>query len=1131
MKCPECQFDNREEAKFCSECGFKFVLSCPDCGNSIRASSKFCDECGCALEPPLETFDDVSEIEGLPIQPAAKINTEDVAPIVGERKHVTVFFSDLTGYTAMSEKLDPEEVKEITTQIFDGISKIVSKYEGFIEKFAGDAVMALFGAKETHEDDPVRAIKAAREIHNFVNTLNPKYEKIMEEPLSMHTGINTGLVVTGEVNLEKGTHGVVGDTINVAARLSAMGNAGEILIGPETFYLSEGYFDFEELKPVSIKGKSAPFRVYKFLAQKEQPIKLHRLHGFKADLIGRKAEMNQLSEAVRNLWAGKGSVFSIYGAAGTGKSRLIQDFKASLNLEKIQWLEGQAYPFSENIPYYPLTNLLSQSLQIKEDDQPEEVRKKVEAGLGDLIGRNQDLIPYIGSLFSLSYSEIEEVSPEHWKTQLHRAIQTVVSALAKRAPTIICLEDLHWADPSFLELLRQLIPELIEQVLFLCAYRPIISLFNDRHVSTMASFCQEISLQDFSSTESEAMIKSLLKIKKIPLDLKQFVHYKIEGNPFYIEEFINSLIESDTLIRNNDNWKLAKSIKEAGVPSNIHGVIADRLDRLEKENKRILQEASVIGRSFFYEILNRITEHKKNVDHCLSSLERLDLIRTKSLQPDLEYIFKHALTQEVAYSGLLRKERLIIHERIALVIEKLFHDRLAQFYESLAFHFSRSLSADKAIDYLIKSGRKSYNRFSLKESAEYFKDAYEILSTKSSKTKIDNLLLIDLLLEWAHVLNNSANYKAMLDLLNHERDIAESSGDKKRLGLFYAWLAWAFQCSGQPEEGYHIGLKGLEFGEQIGDEKIIGYTCTFLSFICTNLGLLEDAIRYGERTQKSKFVYADQDLFRLSSHAIGIAYAFRGKPKKTEEIGRNLIDYGEKISNHRCLSIGHSIVGYGQMWVGDLQSAIKHFIRAIQISPDPGFAINAKVFLGMSYISNNQTKKAENILKSVIQIRDDFEVYGGIIDMLNSVVLLAKGNFKQGIVKWERTVSGFKKIGSKIRYAMAYNLIGKFYAQLASRSGPIDLSLMVRNIGFLVKNVPFARKKAETHFKKAIEIASEIGAKSIVGQAKLDLGKLYKTKGRTDKARNYLSAAIQIFEECEAEIYLKQAREAIASLG
>jgi len=289
MQCPDCQIENREEAKFCIGCGYRFHLTCPECGQTDPPESKFCSECGCNLESAKEASTLISDTERLSHPPSPEKPIRAIAPIVGERKHVTVLFSDLIGYTAMSEKLDPEEVKEITSRIFGEVSKIVANYDGFVEKYAGDAVMALFGAAASHEDDPVRAINAAREIHNFVDALSPQYEERIEQALSMHTGINTGLVVTGEVNFEKGTHGVAGDTVNVASRLSGLGNAGEILVSRDTYTQSEGYFDYEDLGHPKIKGKSEPIRVYKVLALKSKPVKIHRLHGLRAELVGRKA--------------------------------------------------------------------------------------------------------------------------------------------------------------------------------------------------------------------------------------------------------------------------------------------------------------------------------------------------------------------------------------------------------------------------------------------------------------------------------------------------------------------------------------------------------------------------------------------------------------------------------------------------------------------------------------------------------------------------------------------------------------------------------------------------------------------------------------------------------------------------
>jgi len=374
MKCPKCQFENPEGKKFCGECGARLEVLCPHCRSLNPPDFKFCGECGHKLEEAAE-----------PAKPIAPVTDS-------ERKHVTVLFSDMSGYTAMTEKLDPEEVKEIMGRVFGEISQVVARYEGFIEKFIGDAVMALFGAPKAHEDDPVRAIKAAREIHDIISSISPRYEKRIGKPLAMHTGICTGLVVTEDVNLEKGTHGVLGDTINTASRLSGLAKPGEIVVGSDTYHQAEGYFFFEPLEITHVKGKAEPVKSYKVLSPKEDPTKTHRISGLRAELIGRKVEMAQLQEALQNLKQGKGSIFSIVGDAGTGKSRLIEEFKSTINPDEVQWREGHAYAYSQNIPYFPVMDLLSRAWQVHEGDNTEQIRQKVEAGARSRLGDREDLI-------------------------------------------------------------------------------------------------------------------------------------------------------------------------------------------------------------------------------------------------------------------------------------------------------------------------------------------------------------------------------------------------------------------------------------------------------------------------------------------------------------------------------------------------------------------------------------------------------------------------------------------------------------------------------------------------------------------------------------------------------------------
>ena len=1113
MKCPKCQFDNREGAKFCGKCRAKLLLVCSQCNFENPPDNIFCDECS-------QRLDEVAVKEKI----ASKAE--------GERKHVTVLFSDLSGYTAMSEKLDPEEVKEITSRIFGDISTIVDKYDGFIEKYVGDAVMALFGVPKAHEDDPIRAIKAAREIHQLVDTISPEVEKKIGQSISMHTGINTGLVVTGEVDLERGTHGIAGDTINLASRLSGIGKAGEILVGPDTYRQAEGYFNFEALGPTLIKGKTELVGVHKVLSLKEKPNKIHRILGLRAGLIGRTMEMSQLGEAVEKLQKGERSIISVCGDAGTGKSRLVEEFKTNLDFKEIQWQEGHSHAYSQSIPYFTLIDLLNRSFQVKEQDPPEQIRKKIESGVKDLVGEKRDIIPYIGGLYSLSFPEVDEVSPEFWQSHLYGAVQEIFSSIAQRAPTVICLEDLHWADPSTLKLLRFILSEFKYPALFLCVYRPTFTHFKTYPSRNFEKIHREIQLHDLSSSDAQDMIRSLLKTDRIPAELQKYLHEKAEGNPFYLEEVINSLIESETLVKDNGSWKLSLSISDVDIPPTIHGVIGGRLDRLEMETKRILQEASVIGRVFLHEILKQITDLNYHIDRCLSDLVGLDLIKTKSIQPELEYIFKHGLTQETVYNGLLKKERRKIHERIGIVIEQLFQDRLPEFYETLAYHFSQGQSELKAVDYLIKSGDKSLKRYALEESHQYFQRAYDILSNKPEKTKEELSILIDIINKWASVFYFIGDVSGFMELLKAHEEDAERLADEAKQGMYYAWLGWAKGMQEQVNDSFYYLEKALKIGEKIDDPLVVGYSYTWLIFSCME-GLLGKGVVYGKKAfEIAKVIESDQYLYFKSLSGMGHIYYQQGKRKKISEIAGRLLDYGTRHSNVRCMTVGHICSGYDYEIAGDFPSAIKCYREAIAVSKDPIYNHWAGVFLGTAYLANGQLKEAEAPLQEVVSYSQKYGygILGTIAYAAYGIVLIEKGKMSEGLKMIEEAKQSSLKNERTWVYAFVEFLLGSVYAQIVKGGKPINLLTMAKNIGFLIRNVPNASKKAEEHFSKAIEVAKEIGANGLLGPAYLNLGLLYKTKKKTKQAKECIMRAIEIFVQSDAEVYLKQANEDLESL-
>jgi len=1110
MKCLKCKSENPEGTEFCRACGATLEKVCLKCHFSNPRQFRFCGDCGHKLNEAVETE------KAIPASEA-------------ERKHATVLFSDLSGYTAMTERLDPEEVKEIMSRIFGEVGQVITKYEGFIERFFGDEVMAIFGAPKAHEDDPVRAIKAAREIHDVVKKMSPRFEDKIGQPLAMHTGINTGLLVTGDEYIGKGRHGLTGDTINVAARLTKLAQAGEVLVGPDTYRQAEGYFTFDHVEFTKVKGRAEPVQVYKVLSPKVRPTTIHRLSGFRADLIGRTEEMAQLGKALERLRSGEGSILSVSGDAGTGKSRLVEEFKATLNLEEIQWREGHAYAYSQNIPYFLMIDMMNRAWEIEESDPPEAVKKKVKSSIEYLLGKEEDVVPYVGSLYALDYPEIKGVTPEFWKSRLHRAMEKIFSAIAKRAPTVICMEDLHWAEPSSLDLLRFIVSENTIPVFFLCVYRPHFSLFIGDQIDKLKKEYREIQIRDFSPSEAQDMVGSLLKGKIIPHELLQFVKEKVEGNPFYLEEVINSLIESETLIRDNGIWKLAGSLSQSGISPTIHGVISGRVDRLEKFTKQILQEASVIGRAFHYDILTRITEREDTIDDSLSGLERLDLVRVKSHEPDLEYIFKHALTQEVVYNGILKKERCKKHERIGRAMEAFFKNRIAEFCETLAFHFTQGQSLHKAVHYLVKSGEKSLGRYSVEEADQFYKSAFEIVLDQANDFQEQEKLLIDILFKWALVLYYLGDFKRMAELFIRHRDLAESLDDMPRLGWFYAWLGFAWYARSNYKDSVSYLEKALEIGHEIQNQEIIGHACAWLSYNYGDLGRFQDAIKSAEKAHRISRLIDSDYLYFKPLGGIGLTCYFMGDSRGAFEAGKASLEFGIGHNNSRSLVLGHLCIASGHAVMGDIPSTIEYIRKSISAATDPLYYHMASFYLSMFLVETKEFHEAEKRLKEVLAFTSSLgaEWMKTPCSLFLGAVLMAKGHMNGGMGMIEEARRQFEIEERQFFSALAEYILGRLYLQIVQRDVQIGFSAMTRNIGFLLRNLPFASRKGEYHFIKSIEISENIGAKSLLGQAHLDLGLLHKAKRRTGLARKYLSKSVQIFRDIEAKVFLRQAKEAL----
>ena len=1110
MICPRCAHPNPPDVKFCNDCGQMMGSICSSCGTVNLPESKFCSQCGNLLA----TIDIPAADDKLMKRRRSDVDKSAFAQTAaGERKHVTVLFSDMTGYTALTQRLDPEEVRDITARIFHEISTVVAKYEGFIEKFAGDAVMAVFGAVRAHEDDAIRSIIAAREIHERVDAYSLKYEKQIGQILSMHSGINTGLVVTGNVDFNKGTHGIAGAPLNIASRLCSLAKSGEILVGAETYGQSLGYFNFVSLDPVKVKGVDSPVQIYKVISLIDQPKKIHRFHGLRADLIGRTPELELLTEALSRVRAGKGGLVSICGNAGTGKSRLIEEFRIISQREKVHWREGQCYPYSRNFTYFPLIDLLNRTLGIGESDPPKLVREKIESGL-DFVERKEEVVPYVGSLYNFDYPELERISPESWRLRLQKAILEILTAMARRAPTIICLEDLHWADPSSLELIRFLLSDFRYPALVICVYRPTLALFSNQQIANFGKSYIDIRLEDLSPAETETMVGSLLKTDHLPLELKRFIREKAGGNPFYLEEIMNSLVESDTLVPDKDYWVLRKTIGDSQISSTIHGVIAARVDRIEAEMKGILQEAAVIGRSFYQDILSPITEFKDILWHHLSGLETLDIIKARSYRPAVEYIFKHALTQEVVYSGLVKSKRREIHERVGRVIEHLFEDRLSEYYEALAYHFQRGRSLDKAVDYLAKSGQKSLERYALEEAYQYYHDAYACINGHTDKPETESLK-IDLLNKWSFVYYYRGQYKDLLDLLERHQTTADSLPQDEKRGMFYAWLGCALWHRERFKEAHQHLSTALALAEEKNDVAVVGYACCWLTWVCTEVGLFGDAIRYAEKAQEIyKSARTDDYIYFSSMAGLGYALWHQGEKSKTLEAGNTLLEFGRKRGDYRAKGMGYCCIGWSQLIAGDVAKASEFFERAVQVSVDPWYSLFPKLALAYGLILNGKVNDARHHIVEIEEFCEEFgaEFAGKPARFFQGVVMVGQGQIDEGLHVLEKSCQQWQQNGSRLRFAACGSMLAAVYSDLTrkARAGR-QKSLALR-----------ADTRAAVYFQSSIESARQIGAKGTLAQAYRNWGNFYKDKGDIDRARDCFTESVAYFRLCGSDALSKQ---------
>jgi predicted ATPase/class 3 adenylate cyclase len=1015
MNCSGCGHENTASAKFCSECGARLRATCPQCGTDAAPTAKFCQECGTALSAPAAapaaaTATSLEEHfqafqRGLP----QSFREQLLTGTEGENRIVTVLFADMSSCVRTTRDLHPEDAADLVNRLLKVMVDALLKYDGRVDRFLGDGVLAVFGAPHSHESDPERAILAALEIREAARTLG----------LETTAGINTGEVYVGGVGSERHQEvTVMGPVVNLAARLQGRAEPGQVLVGEATHRLTRRAFAFTS-QALEIKGIAGPVTAYAADKVLPRPEKVRGIEGLRAELIGRDEEMAQLHEALQDLRRGRGQMVSLIGEAGVGKSRLVNELKAacggSVKCEVLSpndvtpnedpstlntqhstlpalWLEGRCLELGMAASYWPFLDLLREYFGWRQEDNERARAESLVASLRDLVeggelseARFEEIVPLLGNLLTLRFGNewderLKSASPEQIRYRTFAAIRDLFIVLSRRRPLVLVFDDLHWSDSLSLDLISLLMETVtFTPILMLCIYRPEQE-HKCWHLGMVAARkCPDrytaITLRELSPEQSRRLIEALLTIENLSPTVKATIQERSGGNPFFVEEVIRSLIDTGMVYREGGAWRAREGIEGLSVPESIQSVIQSRVDRLEQDLRHVLQSAAVIGRLFQGRLLGQVMQKEGELERALWELEDLALIYQEQVIPEPEYSFKHALTQETVYQNILRRRRGLFHQQVAAAMEAVYDDSLEQYYEQLAHHYDQSGVDDKAVEYLLKAGDKARRAYLGEEAVRYFQRALQRLEGSALGAARP-----DWRLQALQGLGQSYEETGRLAEAEERFRQAITVGREMALPareivrLFY-WLGQVLHWQSRHEERLRLGEEGL---------ALLGEDTESVEAVLMNHAVARGCAAQGDPVRRREFASRNAAILDCLPYSEELRPSYvdvimlAATEDRDEEVARWLEALEQAAAQHhdlRALGEVHNLTGMCLLRPrGDLQGALARHERALEIFARIGDANSQRWCLGLLRqvaLALGELRKAEEYAERGLRAAED----------------------------------------------------------------------------------------------------------------------------------------------------------------
>ena len=868
MICPSCQRENPVHAAFCDQCGTRLETPCPRCGEPNRQEAKFCRNCGQTIgEAPTSS---VPQVPGVPAPDSyvPKHLAEKILAtrhkLEGERKQVTVLFADIRGSTTLVEGLDPEEAQKIIDPVLHIMMDAVHKYEGTVNQVAGDGIMALFGAPLAHEDHALRACYAALAMQEEMRRYRQSLGQPEESGLQIGVGMNSGEVVVRSIDTDLNIdYSAIGHTTHLAARLQELAGPGVILISASTLRQVEGFFQVDSVGPVQAKGVSRPLEAYSLIGTTSARTRVQAgtARGL-TPLVGRNAEIHIFNNLVEQIAARRGNILAMVGEPGVGKSRLVHEFTRHQLPAGWLVLEGASVSYGKATPYFPLIEMLRRYFQIIDGNGRQEIQKRVVNHVLELSDMLKDTIaPILSLLGALPEQRSSPVSGEDdWLSQhqdllemVNRfyaadpqqrrrrtldAVKRILIRESQRQPLLIVFEDLHWIDSetqAFLDGFVESLP--LSRILLLVDYRPEYT-----HGWSDLSFYCHVRVDPLNPASAEELLHHLLGRHKDLAPLMHLLKERTVGNPFFAEESVRSLVEEGVLTGERGAYRPGLRIDQIRLPSTVQSVVADRIDRLSQEEKRVLQTAAVIGIIVPYTLIQSAAETgDEDLQRYLSRLQTAEFLYESNLFPELEYTFRHAITCEVAYGELIHDRRTYLHRKVVQALESenqpLAHDHV----EKLAHHAFCGDVWDKAVGYLKEAGDAALSRSSFRNAVLHFERALEAL--RHLPESPENLTRgIDLRFDARNTLFVLNEFKRGFDHLEKAKELAIALHDDERLGKLLTWMTAHWNLAGNSERAVITGKEALDhtIGEKNIDANIVAHN--WLGVAYHNLGQFKASV-------------------------------------------------------------------------------------------------------------------------------------------------------------------------------------------------------------------------------------------------------------------------------------------------